>query len=168
MIPTFWVWLISGIGTAPSGLRNIFNKSFAIHIIIALALLIFLRIDAYSFAAKALFPAASILVSMSIAWTARASAIFQDKEFRKKLFTNNTPAEDYIYGYQLSLLTVIIVVCYTAIMSTGGLDVVVFSPSLDYRISAFTLFLLLSLGVRECWGAINFSNLLALIQYRES
>lgn len=158
MIPTFWIWLIFGIKTAPSGLSSLVNKWLIVHVICAFGLLVFLRVDAYTFAAKTLFPAASILVSMSIAWTARAAAIFQDKELRDRLFSDERPAEDYVYGYQLSLLIVIIVVCYTAVMSTGGLDVVIFSPNIDYRISAFTLFLLLSLGIRECWGAINFSR----------
>ena len=88
--------------------------------LVAVVMTFSLKIDGFEFAAKTLFPAASILVSMAIAWTARAATVLNDKSFRNKVVSDNNPLEDYLYGYQLSLLILISVIIYVAIMAAGG------------------------------------------------
>ena len=100
-----------------------------------------------------------------MAWTTRASTILQVKELREKLFTNNRPPEDYIYGFQLAILVVIAMIVYIAIMAGGGLNISLIGQPWDMRLSAFWMYLLLSLTLRECWGVINATNMLSMLEY---
>ena len=134
-----------------------------IHIGIAVAMSNLMVPDPFDFAAKALFPAASILVSMAVAWTSRASTIIQDKPFRDKMLSERNPLESYVYGYQLSLLILILMVIYVAIMAGGGLDIIISDRRISVAISGFWLYFFLSLGIEQCWQVIDFSNLLTLL-----
>jgi len=103
-----------------------------------------------------------------MAWTTRASSIFQTKELRESLFNENRPAEDYIYGFQLSILVVVFMVMFVAIMAGGGLKIGIFGRYWDTFLSGFWLYFVLSLSLRECWGVINFTNMLSLLEYKRN
>ncbi|WP_374146529.1 hypothetical protein [Sphingomonas sp. 28-63-12] len=163
---TFWKWLRVGSGNAPAGFRNIFNAWLALHATIALAATYSIVADPVSFAAKALFPASSVLIGMSMAWTTRASTVLQTKELRDALFNDERPAEDYVYGFQLSILIVMIMVGYVALMAGGGINLTVFGNYWDNRLSAYWMYFLISLALRECWGVVNFTNMLSMLEYR--
>ena len=168
MIDTFWKWLIRGGDKSPAGWRNIVDQYLIVHVLMALIATALVRADPFDFAKTALFPAASILVGMSLAWTTRAATVLQTAELRERLISDQRPAEDYIYGYQLAILVIIVMVGYVAVMAGGGLNVVVFGAPKDQQISAFVLYLLLSLSLRECWGAVNFTNMLSLLDFRRT
>lgn len=163
---SFWKWLIFGTGGGPAGFWNVLDRFFLAHIAIASALTTYLGADGFTFAKTALFPAASILVGMSLAWTTRASTILQNKELQDRLFTQGRSAEDYVYSYQLAILTIIVMVAYTAIMAGGGINIEVLGDYWDQKLSTFWMFLVMSLALRECWGAVNFTNMLSLLDYR--
>lgn len=163
---TFWKWLFLGTEKTPSGYKNIFNKFIVVHIISAIFCNIFFKADAFNFATKALFPAASILIGISMAWTTRASTILQTKELRDALFTADRPAEDYVYVFQLSILIVIIMVIHVAIMAGGGLKISIFGGDTDKSLSGFWMYFTISLALRECWGVVNFTNMLSMLEYR--
>ncbi|GAA4214695.1 hypothetical protein GCM10022253_07760 [Sphingomonas endophytica] len=103
---------------------------------------------------------------MSLAWTTRASTLLQSADLRDALFRNDRRAEDYVYGFQLAILVIMLMVTYVAIMAGGGLSIIVFGQETDSLLSGFWLYLLLSLAMRECWGVVNFTNLLSLLDYR--
>jgi len=166
MIDTFWKWLACGSGESVAGWRNVINRFFAIHVGIAAIATATMKADPFEFARTALFPAASILVGMSLAWTTRAAAVLQTSELRAQLINEGRPAEDYIYGYQLAILLIIVMVAYVAVMAGGGVNVAVFGTPADQYVSGFFLYLLLSLSLRECWGAVNFTNMLTLLDFR--
>lgn len=166
MIITFWSWFFFGAEKSKSGLRLLLNKRIAIHIAIALVLLSIIKADPFEFAARALFPAASILVSMAVAWTSRASTVIQDVEFRSKVIKSSNPLESYVYGYQLSLLIIIIMIVYVSIMASGGISCSLFSDEFNRNSAGFCLYFLLSLAVSQCWQVIDFSNLLTLLHQR--
>lgn len=167
MIQTFWSWLYRGAGTGKSGLRLLFlSWRIPIHATVAISLLCFIKANPFDFAAKALFPAASILVSMAVAWTSRAATILQDAEFRRKVITNSNPLEGYVYGYQLSLLIIITMIVYVSIMAGGGLNLTIISTHFSVNLSGFWLYFLLSFAVGQCWQVIDFSNLLTLLHER--
>lgn len=163
MIKTFWQWFFYPEKSKRSGWKLLFTKWLLLDAAVSCILTFFLMVDGFSFASKTLFPAASILVSMAIAWTARASTILNDKDFRKKVVTDERPIEEYVYSYQLSLLILISVIVYVALMAAGGLNFYIYDPDLCRNISSFWLYFLLSLAIRECWAVINFSNLLGLL-----
>lgn len=163
MIPTFWKWLWRNERTGRSGLRLLLNYWIFFHALIGIILTCFMTLDPFSFASKALFPAASILIGMAIAWTSRAATVLQDSNFREKVINKNLPLEDYLYSYQLSLLVIIITVIYVSIMAGGGFNFFIYSSSISQNLSSFWLYFLLSSAIRECWGVINFSNLLTLL-----
>jgi hypothetical protein len=119
-------------------------------------------VSPYDFAAKALFPAAAILVGMAVAWTSRAAAVLQDEKFRNAVISEETPLEGYVYGYQLALLVIMIMVVFVTITANGGIRT---SLRADVAIgtTGVTLYALLSLAMRECWGVINFSSLLSIL-----
>lgn len=165
MITTFWKWLILGTKFSPSGIRNVLNFYLLAHAALATIAVSLIKSDPFTFAGKALFPAASILIGMSMAWTTRASTILQSKELREALFKNDRSAEDYIYGFQLAILVVITMVTFVAIMAGGGLDVTIFGGDVDATLSGFWMYFLLSVALRECWGVVNFSNMLSLLDY---
>lgn len=162
---SFWKWLIKGTEGSPAGLRNIINRYLLVHIAIALLASYLIKNDPFSFATKALFPAASILIGMSLAWTTRASTILQSKDLRDALFRNDRNAGDYIYGFQLAILVIIVMVVFVAIMAGGGTRLSIFGNRIDEFLSGFWLYLLLSLALRECWGVVNFTNMLSLLEY---
>jgi hypothetical protein len=168
MIDTFWKWLTKGSGGSVPGWRNILNRVLTIHVAMAAMATAAIKADPFDFAKTALFPAASILVGMSLAWTTRAATVLQSVELRDQLFDDDRPAEDYIYGYQLAILVIIIMVAYVAVMAGGGLNFAVFGRPTDQYVSGFFLYLLLSMSLRECWGAVNFTNMLSLLDYRRS
>lgn len=166
MIDSFWRWFLRGSANSVAGWRNVVNGFLTFHIIIAGAATLAIRSDPFEFAKTALFPAASILVGMSLAWTTRAATVLQSPELRSRIFNDDRPAEDYIYGYQLAVLVIIVMVAYVALMAGGGVDFRVFGPPTDQNIAGFFLYLLLSLSLRECWGAVNFTNMLSLLDFR--
>lgn len=167
MILTFWSWFWKGTPDSHSGLRLLlWSWRIPIHAVIAIALLLFIKTGPFEFASKALFPAASILVSMAVAWTSRAATILQDAEFRKKVIAPQNPIEGYVYGYQLSLLIIITMVVYVSIMAGGGFSIVIISSHFSTMLSGFWLYFLLSLAVGQCWQVIDFSNLLTLLHER--
>mgnify|MGYP000980531543 CR=1 FL=1 len=166
MIETFWRWAFKSHAGRKTGFSLIISRWLVLDILISIFLTLYLNEDGFIFASKSLYPAASILVGMSIAWTSRASIILNDVEFRKSVMELNNPIEDYVYGYQISILIIIITVVYISIMAAGGINIGVFGFIIDEKISTFFLFMLLSLSIRECWGVINFSNLLALLADR--
>ena len=163
MIQTFWHWLSWGAPNSRPGWSLVLNRWLVLHVGVAVALSLAVKVDPFTFAAKALFPAASILVGMAVAWTSRATAVLQDKSFRSIVITDDRPLEDYLYGYQLSLLIIISMVVYVAIMASGGFRFIVVSREISQYISGFFLYLFLSIAIRECWTVINFSNLLSLL-----
>jgi hypothetical protein len=166
MIDTFWKWLARGTAKSVPGWRNLINWFLVIHIGVAAVATLAVKADPFEFAKTALFPAASILVGMSLAWTTRAATVLQTAELRARLFDEERPAEDYIYGYQLAILVIIVMVAYVAVMAGGGLNVAVFGAPIDQYLSGFFLYLLLSMSLRECWGAVNFTNMLSLLDFR--
>lgn len=161
----FWHWLLFGSKSGPRGVFNVLNRYIFVHAIIAIVATCLIKSDPFAFAQKALFPASSILIGLSISWTTRASTILQVKELREKLFSNDRPPEDYIYGFQLAILVVIAMIVYVAIMAGGGLDVCILGQPWDTYCSAFWMYLLMSLTLRECWGVINATNMLSMLEY---
>jgi hypothetical protein len=165
---TFWKWMLLGSRGGPPGIGNLINLFLPFHLIIAWFATTYVRMDPFQFASKALFPAASILIGMSMAWTTRAATVLQSAELRNALFTEDRAAEDYIYGFQLAILVIIIMVVYVSAMAGGGINIGVFSSNTDRCVAAFTLYFLLSLSIRECWGVVNFTNMLSMLEYRRS
>jgi hypothetical protein len=162
---SFWTWLIYGVGDNPAGFRNVINKFLIFHIAIGLAASLLISADPFTFAGKALFPASSILIGLSMAWTTRASTILQSKELRAALFTKTRPPEDYVYGFQLAILVVVAMVIYVAIMAGGGINIHLAPHKFEDFASAFGMYFLLSVALRECWGVINFTNRLSILDY---
>ncbi|WP_156930276.1 hypothetical protein [Sphingomonas jaspsi] len=162
----FWKWLFRGGDNSPAGVRNIVNPSLLFHAVVGLIATTSINADPYEFAGKALFPAASILVGLSLAWTTRASTALQNRELREKLITDFRPAEDYVYGYQLAILSIICMVIYVCIMSAGGLNIRIFNNHWDGKLSGFWMYFIISISLRECWGVVNFTNMLTLLDYR--
>lgn len=165
-IETFWSWLLKGSENSGPGLKNIINRFLVVHIFIAVLLVVLIPANPFEFAKTAVFPAASILIGLSLAWTTRATNILQDSEFRKKLLSDSRSIADYIYGYQLAILTIIVMISYVCIMAAGGTSIVIFGNYRDDVISEFGMYFFISLALRECWGAINFTNMLAILGYK--
>jgi hypothetical protein len=166
VITTFWQWLISGSENSPAGIFNILNRYLSVHILVAILALLLIRVDAFTFAKSALFPASSILIGISMAWSTRAAVVFQDNEMRERLFDSTRPPEDYVYSFQLAVFVIVFMVCYTAIMAAGGLKVTTGNYKIEQIGSSFFLYFLMSLSVRECWGVVNFTNMLMLLNFR--
>lgn len=133
-----------------------------VHLLIGTILYALVPVSPYNFAAKALFPAASILVGMAVAWTARAAAILQDARFRDQVISDDNPIEAYVYGYQLSLFIIIVMVVFVTVSANGGLRTPL-PPKFAEASTGIIMYSLLSLALRECWNVINFSNLLAIL-----
>jgi hypothetical protein len=163
VITPFWTWLACGSNQNRAGWRTLCDRWIALHIFVGSVLSLLVSVDPYSFASKALFPAASILVGMSVAWTSRAAAVLQDPAFRKNVLSDERPLEDYLYGYQLSLLIIITMVICVALTANGGIQISWLSAKMATNLTAFFMYFLLSLSIRECWSVINFSNLLSLL-----
>lgn len=148
---------------ARSGYRLLITWMLVVDAIIAMIMQQCLSMNGFDFAQKALFPAASILVSMSVAWTARAATVLNDKSFRESVVGESNPLEDYVYGYQLSILMIMSTVIYISIMAAGGFRFYIYSRKFSEGCSSFFLYFFLSISIRECWSVINFSNLLSLL-----
>lgn len=165
MINEFQSWMLSRDGRK-TGYKLLFTPWLFWDLGVGLALTYGLKINAFQFAEKALFPAASILVGMAIAWTARASAIINDRDFQEKVISDDNPIEDYIYGYQLSILVLFSCVVIVAIMAAGGFKFFIYSERISYLSSSIFMYAFLSLTLRECWSIINFTNLLSVLSHR--
>jgi len=75
------------------GYRLLLTRWLLFDAAISLSLVFGLKVSGFEFAQKALFPAASILVGMAVAWTARAAVIINDGAFRKNFISNENPIE---------------------------------------------------------------------------
>jgi hypothetical protein len=166
VIPTFWQWLLGAHERGGFNVRTIIDGWLFFHASLALVFLFFLQVSPYEFATKALFPAASILVGMAVAWTSRAATILQDKKFKAKMISKENPIESYVYGYQLSLLIIISCVVFVSIMASGGIKINYIKQNIANNISGFSMYFLLSMSIRECWQVINFSSMLSLLSDR--
>ncbi|CCA92627.1 hypothetical protein [Novosphingobium sp. PP1Y] len=162
MIETFWPWMFSKFGRR-TGFRLLLNWWLLIDFIIAFVLTVFLKVDGFYFAGKALFPAASILVGMSVAWTARAATILNNDKFQERVLSEQNPMQDYIYGYQMSIMMLFGCIMYISIMSVGGFDFCIINCKLSRFISSFFMYFSISMTIRECWSVVNFTNLLVLL-----
>lgn len=100
-----------------------------------------------------------------MAWTTRAYTILQTKDLREMLFSEQRPAEDYIFGFQLSILVVVVMIVYVAVMAGGGIEIGLLGQPLDSQASAFWMYFLISLTLRECWGVINATNMISILEY---
>lgn len=163
MIINFWKWLFTKGENRRRGISPLFDRWLFLHAMISIIFVVFLNIDPFEFAGKALFPAASILVGMAVAWTSRASTILHDAKFREAIISEENPPESYFYSYQLSLLIMISTVVYISIMSAGGLSFYIWNREYSVISSGFFLYFLLSLSIRECWSIVNFSSLLSIL-----
>lgn len=162
MIKEFWPWMLAK-SDRKAGFRLLLTRWLFLDAIIAAVLSFGLRIDGFEFAEKALFPAASILVGMAVAWTARAALILNDQEFNERVVGEENPIEDYVYGFQLSMLVLFSCIVFMAIMASGGFRFYVVSPYWSVIGSSFLMYMLISMTLRECWSIINFANLLSLL-----
>jgi hypothetical protein len=162
---SFWTWLYKGSKHGPRGIKNILNAYLIVHVSIAALATHLMVADPVVFAQKALFPASSILVGLSMAWTTRAYTILQTKDLREMLFSEQRPAEDYIFGFQLSILVVVVMIVYVAVMAGGGIKIGLLGQPLDSQASAFWMYFLISLTLRECWGVINATNMISILEY---
>ena len=162
MVEGFWPWMLARSGRK-TGYRLLLSPWLALDALIAAGLVYGLRVDGFEFAQRALFPAASILVGMAVGWTTRAATIVSDAKFRNNMVSDGNPLEDYVYGYQLSILILFLCICYIAIMSSGGFNFYIFSEKLSSIFSSYFMYFLISLTIRECWSVINFTNLLSIL-----
>lgn len=167
MIEKYWPWLCAKSGRKV-GYRLLLNKWLLLDLIIAGLLTFGLRVTGFEFAQKALFPAASILAGMAFAWTARASTILNNTDFRNRIISEKNPLSDYVYGFQMSIMLLFLCVIYIAIMASGGFNFFIFSPYVSSVLSSLFMYFLISLTIRECWGVINFTNLLTLLDDKTS
>lgn len=165
MIKSFWSWMFSFRGEK-RGLRLLVSWWILIDCLTAGILTFGLNVDGFHFAQIALFPAASILMGMAVAWTAQATVIVSSKDFQDKIITDERPLEDYIYGYQLSILILFITIGFMAIMSAGGFNFYVYDQNFSQITSSFSLFFLVCMSTRECWSIVNFTSLVALLDSR--
>jgi hypothetical protein len=162
---SFWRWLVRGAPNGPAGIWNVANGYLLLHLAVAWLAINLIRSNPFDFASKALFPAASILIGMSLAWTTRAATILQAGDLRDALFKEGRSPEDYVYAFQLAILIIIVMVVYVSVMAGGGLNLSVFDRYTDRQISGFFLYFLMSLALRECWGVVNFTNMLSMLDY---
>ncbi len=162
MIEEFWPWFRAKSGRK-IGYRLLLSKWVLLDLTIALLLVFGLSVDGFSFAQRALFPAASILAGMAFAWTARASTILNNREFRERIISEQNPLSDYVYGFQMAILILFCCVVYIAIMASGGLKFEIWNREFSRLLSSFWMYVLISMTIRECWGIVNFTNLLTLL-----
>lgn len=165
MIENYWSWLIDKPGRQV-GYKLLLTRWLILDFAISILLTFFLKVDGFEFASKALMPSASILAGMSFAWTTRASSILNNKDFRDKIIGVDNPLEDYVYGFQMSIMILFGCVICIAIMAVGGFDFYIYEESVSRNASSFLLFLLISLTIRECWSVINFTSLLTMLEDR--
>ena len=162
MIEEFWPWFFARDGRK-TGWRLIGIRWLFLDCIAAGLLTFSLNADGFIFAEKALFPAASILMGMAVAWTGQASAIVSSEKFHEKIISQDRRLEDYLYGYQMSILILFMTIGYMAIMAAGGFKFYIYDPTISKICSSFFMFFLVSISTRECWSIINFTNLLSLL-----
>lgn len=162
MIKEFWPWFVARDGRK-MGLRTISLRWLGLDCLVAGLLTFSLEADGFVFAEKALFPAASILMGMAVAWTGQASVIVSSEKFQQKILNEDRRLEDYLYGHQMSILFLFVTIGYMAIMAAGGFRFFIYDREISALTSTFFMFFLVSLSTRECWSIINFTNLLSLL-----
>lgn len=59
-----------------------------------------------------------------------------------------------------------IMVGYVAVMAGGGLRITLLGDRLDHLFSGYWMYFFISLALRECWGVVNFTNMLSMLDYR--
>ena len=147
------------------GISNIVNRWLVLHVVVGLLAALVFTTPASDIAAKFAIPAASVLIGFSFAWAGRSASLFQDKTFSRFLIEYAPPVQHYIYAFQLAILVCIIYIVVDLIIVAGGIGLTSGDAGLNDQINKAILFSIGSLALRECWGVINFVNLLTLQYY---
>ena len=164
----FWRWLARGASGGKSGLRQAFVdwKIPVIHAPVAGLLTWFTatREEAEKIsdiAASLMLPLAGALIGLCFAWSGHAAALMQTREIEDVIDRRGKGVEDYVFGYQFAILTMLAVLVAWGLGSLGVFDML--KGGGDYAARA-ALFFLASFGVNQCWSAAVFTS--AMLQVR--
>ncbi|HQV03845.1 MULTISPECIES: hypothetical protein [unclassified Novosphingobium] len=162
----FWQWLMKPDDQGAIGLSNLFNRWSFGGFLLAVVFSAFSTVDPIGLAKNVALPATGGLIGLSFAWAGRSSSLLQDKEFSTFIIEHGPPIEGYVYSFQLAILTVVIFTIVCASLLAGGTGLTFGDHLIDVRANRFYMAFSGFIALRECWGAIYFSNKLTIQFYR--
>ena len=157
----FWSWFLFGIAEKP-GYQGLWNSWLMIHAMLGfiLALIIRLRspdVDLIKAATTVFLPFASILIGLTFAWGGSAQSLLASEEIQELTETGSNGLVEYLYTYQLAILTVL-----STLVCWGMAGLGLFGKK-NLLIEWF-LYSLSSLTIRECWHSVLGAQWLLLTQ----
>ena len=161
----FWQWLARGSGNI-RGIRRIVNAWLILHVLVGLVLSLIVAVDLQTAGSLVLLPLAGILIGLSFAWAGNAQALMQSSEIDRLAEYHKGGFEDYVFIYQLAILTILVTVVLWGLAGLQVFDNVwpTESCATSYFIIKCMLFTLSSLALRECWHVVMGAQLMLLSQ----
>lgn len=161
----FWRWLSRPDKQGAIGLSNLLNRWSFGCLIVAVLFGAYSTVDPMGLAKNVALPATGGLIGLSFAWAGRSSSLLQDKEFSAFIIEHGPPIEGYVYSFQLAILTVVLFTIVCAAILAGGSGISLGNHEIDDKFNRFFMALTGLIALRECWGAIYFSNKLTIQFY---
>ena len=159
----FWRWFFAGTVTR-AGWHKFLDRWLLFHCAAALLLTYSVPLTIAEAGRAVLLPLVGVLVGLSFAWSGNAQALMQGEEFEQMAEKNLGGFEEYVYTYQMAILTILTTIVAWALAGLGVIDgpCLVPCPSWSYAAAKFALYFLCSLTIRECWQVILASQYILL------
>lgn len=160
---SFSIWFFRGIDGSKSGLRRVFDRWFLLHIVVGIALGVFIDTPLKDVSRVILLPLMGILIGLTFAWAGNAQGFIQTKEIIE--VSKNKPGGyiDYVFVYQFSIFMVLLCTGFWAVVAFDFKEITWFDRPIHPKyltviqkisIKSF-LFFILSFTIREAWSTIQ-------------
>ena len=168
----FWPWLVHGAHGGKPGLAQMFwDWKVLVYIAVAAALAWLTADQAPSDMARAIvLSMVGILTGLCFAWGGNAAALIHSRELEAIIDARGKGVEDYIFGYQLAILTMLVVTVGWGLAALKVFDKLecisnhMIRDVLFYMIRG-VLFFLAVVGVNQCWRVVSFATTIMHARY---
>lgn len=163
--PTFWRWFF-GDSSRPGGWRKFANRWLLLHVGVGVTLAWVGPLSLTDAATAVLLPLVGVLVGMSFAWAGNAQALLQASEMEVLLSHHDGGLEEYVYTYQMAVLTILVTMALWGVAGLGVIDreCVFACPAWGYGAAKTVLFTAASVTLRECWHVVLAAHWMLLAQ----
>lgn len=164
---TFWYWFFKGTGEGP-GVFRFCDRWLVLHAVVGLLFAVALPITLKEAATALLLPVAGIFIGLSFAWGGNAQALLQTPEIEDVSRFRDGGYEEYVFAFQAAILLILVTLGMWAMAGLAIFDSVWPTkecPSV-YGVTAFVLFFLSSMTLRECWHVVLGAQNLLIMRFK--
>lgn len=151
----FWRWFFIGLNHN-SGISKFLDEWLIVQIIISISLTELVTEPIEKIATTFLLPLAGIFTGLAFALSSNTQSLLESKEIERLSKEHKDGIENYLYTYQVGILTIFITLIGWGLASLKIFEKEFFSEL--YLSIKFLLFLFAVISLRECWNILNYNH----------